>query len=100
MLIAEAYQILESERCSQCGYPRWICHNDDGDIGVDVTEDICYVKRELENVDREKTSQKGYVAPAGVKAAPKVHRFSGKPFDWKMREDYYLAEYKKRQPES
>lgn len=89
-MIAEAYEIMTNERCSQCGYPRWICHNDDGDIGFAIDEDTCFAKRETERVDAEKSKgKKDYKPPLGTVAQPRALRYSGGPLGIETREAYY-----------
>lgn len=46
--LIEAYQILEDERCPECGQPTWICRNDDPNIQFSVKKDVCHAKRVLE----------------------------------------------------
>lgn len=46
--LIEAYQILEDERCPECGQPTWICRNDDPNIQFEIKKDVCYAKRALE----------------------------------------------------
>ena len=95
-LLLEAYQVLEAERCSQCGQLKWICHNDDSDVGFKIHEDVCYAMREIEETDRENSKSKNYVKPAGAVAVPEPFRYSKKPFDWEFREAFYTAEYEKK----
>ena len=99
-LCIEAYQIVQNERCRQCGLPVWMCHNDDGDIGTKVVKDICYSTREVETKDEEASSKKGYKAPKGVKTRPEPYRYSGRPLDADVREDYYKREYERKYPKA
>lgn len=96
-LLLEANQILEMEKCPQCGLPKWICHNDDGDLDFRVRKDVCYAMREVETSDRDDSSAKGYEKPPGTVARPEPYRPSGKTFDWSFREGFYRAEYEKQQ---
>lgn len=43
ILLAEAYQILQDERCGHCGLPRYICHNTSERIQFRIAEDECVV---------------------------------------------------------
>lgn len=98
LLLAEAYQIMEAERCGQCGLPRWICHNEDSDIWFDIDQDTCFAKRELEELqDRQ---PKDYKAPTGTQMKPTPMRFSKGEFDLVLREEFYMAEYKAREDNS
>lgn len=54
--LLEAYQILEDERCPECGNPVWICRNEDSNIRFRVKKTICYAKRQL---DEHRTDLKG-----------------------------------------
>lgn len=65
LLLSQAYvvalEIIKSEECSQCGYPKYICHSSDSRIRLDLDEDFCQVKYQIEerqSHDR-KMSQKG-----------------------------------------
>ena len=40
-LLLEAYQILEEERCGQCGLPKYICHSEDPEVRFRIEEDQC-----------------------------------------------------------
>lgn len=99
-LCIEAHQIVVNERCPQCGLPRWVCHNEDGDIGFRVVKDICYAKREIETVDESDQKQKKYKAPKGVMARPEPFRYSGEPIDGDVREAYYRREFERKVPDS
>ena len=46
--LLEAYQILDDERCSECGNPVWICRNPDSNVQFTVKSDVCYGKRAFE----------------------------------------------------
>lgn len=46
--LLEAYQILEDERCPECGLPTWVCRNDDNNVQFEVKKDVCYAKRAYE----------------------------------------------------
>lgn len=92
---------MQDERCSQCGLPRWICHNEDGDVSFKVIEDTCFAKRELEIVDENKSKKnKKYKPPKGTVARPEPFTFSGRALDGVFRDAYYEAEYEKRNPDN
>ena len=46
--LLEAYQILEDERCSECGNPVWLCRSDDPDITFKIEKSVCFAKRSFE----------------------------------------------------
>lgn len=97
----EAYQMVQNERCAQCGGPKWICHNEDGDIGFKVVEDICFATKEIETQDEKKQNRNSnYKPPKGVRVRPEAFRYSGRPIDGDMREAYYEALSAKMNPES
>lgn len=75
ILIMQAYQIVQDEKCSQCGWPRWICQSDDPKLQVRVKEYHCYAKQELEKHaegNREK-------AEKGVSTYPEWYHLDGRP---------------------
>jgi len=53
ILLATAYQILESERCAQCGMYVWMCHSEDQDMQFEVIEDSCEATRMVANRSRQ-----------------------------------------------
>lgn len=91
-LLIEAYQILENERCEQCGLPEWICHNGDSDIRIDLDDDTCFVKREIDAENELHSKDANYKAPHGTVSRPKVSTWSKKPLDFRVREAYYKAQ--------
>lgn len=38
---AEGYEIVQRERCPQCGLPRWVCGSDDERIQFRIKKDSC-----------------------------------------------------------
>lgn len=88
-LLLEANQILEDERCSQCGLPRWICHNEDSDVRIELTDDTCFVKREIDAERELHSKDSNYKEPHGTVSRPQVSSWSGKPLDFVVREQYY-----------
>lgn len=95
--LAAAYQILESERCPQCGLPEYVCHSASNDIGFDIQETTCAAMRKKESAEeaaREKRSKrKDAKEPHGVTLTPVPFTYSGKDLTV-HREAYYesLAE--------
>jgi hypothetical protein len=90
LLIAEAYQILQSERCGQCGLPIWICHSEDSDIEFDLIDDTCFATRERETVQEADSKSAGYEMPKGTVSHPVPFTRSKKPMEYEMREEYYV----------
>ncbi|WP_217182694.1 hypothetical protein [Streptomyces sp. AC495_CC817] len=54
VLAMQAFQIIEDERCGQCGLPRWLCKNDDPRLQVRIKVDSCYAKQELDKFEEER----------------------------------------------
>lgn len=65
VLVMQAYQIVEEERCSQCGLPRYLCHSDDPRLQVRIKEDSCYAKQEVDKYEegRKEGSKSGSAYP-------------------------------------
>lgn len=96
-LLHEAYCILQDERCSQCGMPRYICHNDSADLEFDIIEDDCrvmVVKDEHEENER-KAGGENYKPPVGTTLRPKPYLVSGGD-PATLRDSYYDGELAKR----
>jgi hypothetical protein len=89
-LLLKAYKILQDERCSQCGLPRWICHNESSDIQIAVRDDLCYAKKEIEAKANPK-AKAGEKKRFGKTAYPSPYTISGKPLDWHFRDQHYAA---------
>ncbi len=87
-----AYQILEGEKCSQCGLPSWQCQSEDRELMVRIKEHTCFVKAELD----KRHEAKDHKTPPGVTLYPELYRRDDKPLH-KMRSEYYkgLAEARK-----
>ena len=102
LVLIEAHQILQRERCPQCGYPRWVCSNEDPDIEVQFRKDTCFVTQAQDRFEKreEKARNSGSrkkeraEAPAGETAHPIAYRISGKPLE-DLREPYYESENKR-----
>jgi hypothetical protein len=67
--LIEAYQILEDERCPECGQPTWICRNDDPNIQFEIKKDVCYAKRALEEKNADLKDIKNAKDRAKAKAS-------------------------------
>jgi hypothetical protein len=91
-LLLEAYQILEEERCQQCGLPRYICHNESADLRFRIEEDTCAAMVEKESYEeRKRSSNKDYKPPLGTTLRPVPYMEDGGEFT-RLREPYYQAE--------
>jgi hypothetical protein len=99
-LCIEAHQIVLNERCGQCGLPRWICHNEDPDMGFKAIQDTCFAMKEIEILDERKSSNKDYKAPKGTKTRPEPYLYGGGEISGEHREAYYKVEWAKKNPES
>lgn len=53
ILLATAYQILEGEKCPQCGMYVWMCHTEDPDMQFEVEEDSCEATRMVANRSKQ-----------------------------------------------
>lgn len=85
-LLLEALQIMEQERCGQCGLPVWMCHDESGDVQFSIEEDECVAKRDTD-IRREKEGD-------SKKAAHGVNYYPSPYFvndaDWlSVRDGYY-----------
>jgi hypothetical protein len=98
LLIAEAYEIMQRERCGQCGLPRWICHNQEVDHFA-VVPDVCFAKREIDSAQEAEKTQRGAKPKLGVTYRPEARTGERKPLsaDVDFRERYYRAEYERAQ---
>lgn len=94
--LAEGYQIMQSERCSQCGLPRWICHNEDAGVYFELKDDVCFAKREIDEEQERLNSDKNYKKPAGQVTIPRPVVYDDTVFDWRFRQQYYESERKLR----
>lgn len=96
-LLADAIRILEGERCSQCGLPVYICHNDDTDLGIKVEYDQCSAKEAVENDEARAKQAAGdkYKPTPGEARVPRAFLYSGGD-PASLRESYYRAQAEKR----
>lgn len=87
VLIMQAWEILEAERCSQCGLPKWLCHNDDPLLQVRVKEDKCWVKPEIDEHEKKRADDDDF---RGGVAYPEVYSRDEAPLE-RFRDTYYEA---------
>lgn len=57
-LIQDAVFILESEVCSRCNNPIWLCHSTDNSIDFKVSKRTCYATAELEDFEKRDMGKK------------------------------------------
>jgi hypothetical protein len=95
-LLMEAYQILEDERCPQCGYPRYICNNESNELVITLGQDHCAIKARIDRKNDQDSSREGYKAPFGVVVHPEVYSTVTGAELAGYREPYYRAEVAKR----
>lgn len=101
-LLLEAHQILESERCGQCGYPIYICHNEDERIQFRLDEDTCSIRAAVERQEEAESKKKNAKTKHGTQIAPtpyvmKTPGDEGEtPTLSDFREPYYKAQMEKR----
>ena len=46
--LVEAYDIIESEKCPQCGNPIWLCHSENPNLQFEVKVSTCYASIAVE----------------------------------------------------
>jgi len=91
--LLEAYQILEDEKCPECGQPTWICRNDDANLQFTVKKDVCYAKRAVEEKNADLKSVKDSKERAKIRAGwgaieyPSPYMIDGSPIP--TRREYY-----------
>lgn len=57
-LLVDAFYILDSEKCTRCNNPIWLCHSTDNSIEFLVKVRTCYASAELEDYEKNKQSTK------------------------------------------
>lgn len=99
ILVAEAYEIVQREKCGQCGLPRWICQNDSEDIQFKVHQDSCFAMQKKDDKETQLTKNDKKI-PAGVVLRPEPYARDGRDLA-DFREPYYRAIAKRGEdPES
>jgi hypothetical protein len=82
VLVMRAYQIIEDERCQKCGYPIWICRNEDPRLQARKKVDKCWVDGELSEWRKAAKDDEAADFRAEVYARDET------PL-WKFRKPYY-----------
>lgn len=95
IVLAEAYQILENERCGQCGLPKYICQNASNDIDFHIEEEECHAIAAKEKHEKRKAGRNKKSEPKpGVAVTYSPYTLSGKPLT-SYRGEYYEDRAKK-----
>ena len=77
VMILQAYQIMEDERCAQHGGPAWLCDHSDPKLQVRIKESSCYAKRELEIAEDARKDKDD----KGVVLVPEFYDLDGRPLE-------------------
>jgi len=94
-LLLEAFQLVEEERCPECGYPVYLCRTDDPDLQFNVRRVTCNATAEVkEESDRATAGDKKL--PHGMNFVPVPFSVSGRDLS-SFREPYWKAESARRQ---
>ncbi|ALJ19579.1 hypothetical protein [Microbacterium sp. No. 7] len=95
IVLAQAHHILQSERCKQCGLPKYICQNPSRELEYRMEKETCYAtqaldKHEKAEESRRKKSSRGQdaPAPAGEAAYPVPYLRNGADLGT-LRDPYY-----------
>lgn len=97
ILVAEAYEIVQREKCGQCGLPVWVCRSDDEHIQFKMKRDTCHAI--AKKSEYEKKHQKDAENHA-ITIRPEPHVTDGRDLI-QFREPYYKSLYERNQdPES
>lgn len=57
-LLVDAFYVLDSEKCTRCNNPIWLCHSTDNRIEFTVKVRTCYATAELEDYENNKQTTK------------------------------------------
>lgn len=89
VLVMQAYQILETERCSQCGSYVWLCQNDDPILNVKAKKQTCQATAYMKDYGEKHKDDEAN----GISARPVFYARDDTPLH-KFRDRYYesLAE--------
>ena len=98
ILVAEAYEIVQRERCGECRLPLWICHNEDNAVQFRVSVKSCVAMAEVDKKRASMTKGKKEM-PAGTNLQPEPYMVDDSRQLIELREAYYKAEYEKAHPE-
>lgn len=95
IIIMQAYQALMDERCTQCGYPRYICDNESNDIQAALVEEHCSFQAKIDARNDSNSKSKNYKKPFGVIMRPEGYSVSGVDLS-SYRDDYYVQRANER----
>lgn len=94
-LLLEAFQLLEEERCPECGYPVYICRTDDPDLQFNVKRVTCNATAEVKE-QQELMTKGDKKIPHGMNLVPVPFSVSGRPMS-SFRAPYWEAEAARRE---
>lgn len=85
--------MLDSERCPQCNYPKYMCHSDHPRIRVRVEEDTCEAMAAVERRREQDQKSSGKDTP-GVSLRPIIYTTDGSDLA-KYRDEYYRGAHER-----
>lgn len=101
-MLARAKTILDGERCSQCGLPKYICQSDNPDLEYRMEKEVCNATKAKEKYEdteeKKRAKRKGKEAekpPAGEAVYPVPYMLSGADLG-SLREPFW-EEFNKKQ---
>ena len=89
-----AYQVLQDEKCGQCGMPVYICHNESQDVEFNFRSDVCSATAKVEKGKERLEQKKNYKSKPGEQHYAEWFSPTNKP-QWEIRDSYYEAEEKR-----
>jgi hypothetical protein len=96
-VLAEAHQIIENERCPQCGYPVYLCQNESEIVQFRLNEESCAIEAKKANHGkRGGRDGKAKDLPPGTVLRPEVYLTNGED-PVTVREPFYKAQRAKRE---
>lgn len=99
--LLEAYQIVEDEKCSQCGLPTWLCHTENPDIIFTVATDECQATKKVQLANdkaQERISKKKDSKPEfGKQRYPEWKAESEDGKLYKLRDEFYKAQARRQE---
>lgn len=97
-MLVEAFDILESEICHECGNPTWLCRSTERDITFKIDKQVCFAKRALVFADakrnkREMSKEDKDEAGVSYTAYPALQAYSSIS-DLPTRTEFKTAKFK------
>lgn len=98
--LLEAYQVIEDEKCPQCGQPVWLCRSTDSNVEWTVKESICYSSRAKEEKEARRNKKTRAKVKASERAAwgrieyavPRIMSAAPEGTKLPTRKDFYVAQ--------